>query len=83
MTDEIFAKLVTVEKLLVILLSQERFEPFLRAAALEIHEEFGERLSRLFPSDAEFPYYSAVTENFNRAISTIEANVGYRGGVPK
>jgi hypothetical protein len=53
MEDLIYAKLVTIEKLLVVIASDPRFSNLLREAEAEIHQEYGERLSELFPSDPD------------------------------
>lgn len=66
MEDEVFAKLVTVERLLMILLSDRRYADLLNEARNDIHRDFGAELTKYFPSDPNYPAREhAVVKNFN------------------
>jgi len=74
MEDLIYAKLVTIEKLLQVLLSDRKYADLLREAEADIFSEYGSRLNGLFPSDPDYQHFNAVYSNFKNVLSSIELN---------
>ena len=81
MEDLILAKLITIEKLLIVVASERRYLGLLREVADEMHREYGTRLNELFPSDPEYAALETVYSNFKDAIQTIELNITSGGHV--
>jgi thiamine phosphate synthase YjbQ (UPF0047 family) len=79
MEDLIYAKLVTIEKLLEVLLSDTRYAELLRQADADIHTDYGSRLNQLFPSDPEYQHVNAIYSNFKNVLSSIELNATSMG----
>lgn len=76
--DEVIAKLVTIEKLLAIVLSDSRYADLVTEAKSEIYEEYGTQLNRIFPSDPEYHAISTIVTNFNVVADEIELNHRYQ-----
>jgi hypothetical protein len=72
--DEIYAKLVTIERLLSIVLSDSRYSDLLNDMRSEIHDEFGAELNKLFPSDPAYACLHAVVSNFDAVADQIAIN---------
>ena len=74
MQEEIYAKLVTVERLLTILLSDRRYAELLEGMRADVHAEFGEPLNKMFPSDPAYGALAEVISNFNAVADQIAIN---------
>ena len=77
--SEIYAKLVTIEKLLIVLASNPKFGSRLADAEAEIYQDFGLELNKMFPSDAGYETLQAVVDNFTQAKRSIEAKIEFLG----
>ena len=79
MEAEIYAKLVSIEQLLMIVLGDPKYADGIRSARASVHREYGERLKKLFPSDPEYGFYEAVQSNFDYVADMIEIEHRYSG----
>jgi hypothetical protein len=78
MDDEMYAKFITIERLLMIVLSDPKYADALADARSEVHREFGEELTKYFPSDPNYPTReAAIVENFNWVADLIKINHDY------
>ncbi|MEQ1622905.1 MAG: hypothetical protein ABL919_16025 [Methylococcales bacterium] len=76
-SDEIFAKLVTIEQLLIVLLSDKKYEDRIRSTFTEIHNQFGAQLNTMFPSDEGYNALKLVVENHSDAVLQITASTDW------
>ena len=72
MDKEIFAKLATIEQLLMVLLSDPKYGEQMRHARDNVYREYGEKLNKLFPSDPEYVFYQSVQANFDFVADMID-----------
>ena len=76
---ETLAKLVTIEKLLIVLCSHPKFRDHLSDVEAEIHQEYGADLNRMFPSDPGYEERNAIVTNFRDAKRSIETKIEFMG----
>lgn len=78
MDDDDYAKLVTIERLLMIILSDPKYSDALADARADLHREFGQELTKYFPSDPDYPTReAAIVRNFTEVADIIEINHKY------
>jgi hypothetical protein len=68
-------KLITIERLLILLLSEERFAPLIERVRAGFYDEFDVHLNRLFPSDPEYQAIQDIRNSLDDALNRIELNI--------
>ena len=77
--SQVIAKLVTIEKLLIILASNPKFESLLRDAEAEIDQDYGQELNRMFLSDPGYSNLNEIVRNFREARQSIDLKIEFLG----
>ncbi|HEX7872214.1 MAG TPA: hypothetical protein VF475_04835 [Sphingobium sp.] len=70
-------KLITIERLLILLLSDKRYLPLIENMRRDLYEEFGLPLNKLFPSDPEYRAISDIKDAIEGALEQIEHNIEF------
>ena len=68
-------RLITIEKLLIMLLSDQRYKPVINDVRSQLYADYGDQLNRLFPSDPEYQAVQSIVNNMNSALDAIERNI--------
>ncbi|MCC6918597.1 MAG: hypothetical protein IT548_05300 [Alphaproteobacteria bacterium] len=68
--DELHARLSTIERLLIVLISSPAYAAALDAMDGQLYADVGQRLNRLFPSDPEYAPLQLELDGFRDAVTT-------------
>ncbi len=73
--EELIARLDTIQRLLVIVLSDRKYQSAIEDLRDDLYEQFDVPLNTLFPSDPEYQLLEAESRHLRAAVGEILGNI--------